>query len=141
MATVALLKDEIHKFAVELLAKHELVTDKPDVALFTLIEEIACEVGDMLAQEIIRHEAVQKTTPPGDRCPRCGRPGIDPKEVPRLVETTRGSIEIPEIEFHCERCRKSFFPSLGKAGAGGGLRLQSAAVGEVGLRRSEREQF
>lgn len=123
MATIAELKDEIRRYAAELLEKHELIEDRPDVALFTLIEDVACEVGDLLAQEIIHRKAIRKTTPPDDCCPKCGQPGINPKDVARQVETRRGPVEIPEIEFYCKKCRKSFFPSLRETGAGSGLRL------------------
>ena len=118
MATTSELKAEIRKFAVELLAKHGLEIDDPSVALFTLIEDAACELGDTLAQEVIRHQAVQRTPSPGDCCPQCGQPGIKPKDVSRTVETCRGPVEIPEREFFCKKCRKSFFPSLAATWAG-----------------------
>ena len=141
MATVAELRVEVRKFADELLSKHGLVSDRPDVALFTLIENVACELGDTLAQEVMRHQAVQTAASSEHSCPQCGQPGLQTKELSRTVETRRGPVEIPETECYCKRCRKSFFPSLGESGARGGLRLQSTAVGEAGLRRSEREQL
>jgi len=141
MATVAELRGEIRQFAERLLAKHGLVANTPGVALFTLIEDVGRELGDTLAQEVIRHQAVQQTSSPVHCCPQCGEPGLRKNESSRTVATCRGPVEIPEIECYCKRCRKSFFPSLGESGAGGGLRLQSGTVGEDGLRRSEREQL
>jgi len=141
MATTSELKAEIRKFAVELLAKHGLDIDNPDVALFTMIEDAACELGDTLAQEVIRHQAVQRTMLPSDICPRCGQLGINPTDVSRTVETCRGPVEIPEVEFSCKQCRKSFFPSVSAPGVGGGLRLQPALVGKAGSRRGERQQL
>jgi len=122
MATVAELREEIRRYAAELVAKHGPEAAKPGVALFTLIEDFASELGDTLAQEVMRYQATAATDEsPHPCCPQCGQPGLRKGERPRTVTSCRGPVEVSELECYCKRCRKSFFPSLGNPGAGSGL--------------------
>jgi hypothetical protein len=121
MATTAELKQRVRKFVDELLAEQARVTAKPGVALFTTIEDLACELGDTFAQEVMRYEAAHRDEPPHYCCPQCGQLGQRKGEEERVITSCRGPVEVIDVECYCKRCRKSFFPSRGQSGTGSGL--------------------
>jgi hypothetical protein len=121
MATIIELREEIRRFAEELSAKYGPVGAKPGVALFTVMEDLACELGDTLAQEVLRYQAAQHDDSAEVCCPQCGQPGLRKRAQPRVVTSCRGPVEVSELECYCKRCRKSFFPSRSGTGTGSGL--------------------
>lgn len=118
MATNVEMQEEIQKFIQAMTVKHGPVSAEPGVALFTAIEDFACNLGDMIAQEFMRRQIVERDEPGAPCCPECKRPGLRKKKRQRAVVTRRGPVELTEPECYCKRCRKSFFPSLGATGTG-----------------------
>jgi hypothetical protein len=94
MATIDELREEVRRFAAELFAKLGLVAKQPGVALFTQIEDLACDVGDTLAQEVMRIRAAEPEDSPDPSCPQCGRPGRRKKRRSRVVTSCRGPVEV-----------------------------------------------
>jgi hypothetical protein len=124
MATIEELRQRVEEFARELIAREGLSADKPGVALWTVWEEAACDLGDAFAREIL-HQQVLRTAPAEQPhwCPECGAAGLWKKQRKRTIQTRRGVVPITEPECYCKRCRRSFFPSVGGTRSGGGLRL------------------
>jgi hypothetical protein len=87
---------------------------------FMEIEDEACEVADALAQEMMRLLAGQQAdvvSGSGDACcPSCGREAGSADAELRSLETRRGEVGWQEPRYYCRRCRKSFFPSVPRAG-------------------------
>ncbi len=46
-------------------------------------------------------------------CPQCGRHCEAKDKSERLLLTRLGAVNLSEVEFHCNVCRRSFFPSAG----------------------------
>lgn len=44
-------------------------------------------------------------------CPQCGELCQVEGQVPRQLLTRLGPVELNEIKFHCDACRRSFFPA------------------------------
>jgi hypothetical protein len=87
---------------------------------FIDIEDEACEVADALAQEMMRLMAAQQAevvNRSGEAyCPSCGREARSGEDEPRSLQTRRGEVGWQEPRYYCGRCRKSFFPSVPRAG-------------------------
>jgi hypothetical protein len=82
---------------------------------FSELEEECLEAGDLLTAGVIERRVAQRETPQdGGCCPSCQRPGtrLLDDEV-RVLQTDRGEVAWTEPAFFCDRCRRSFFPSLG----------------------------
>ena len=86
------------------------------------IEDLFCAIRDvlsekMLADALTRQAAAQANGPfPYRRCPSCQQPLACPDSNERLVETRAGDAEWAEPEGYCDRCRRSFFPSIQEPG-------------------------
>ena len=81
---------------------------------FEAVEVRGAEIGDMVmrgfAGELSRRHL--ETSPPDCQtaCPDCGATGERKRLRSRKVQTIRGEIEMAEPEYHCNDCRRSFFP-------------------------------
>ena len=91
---------------------------------FADAEELAAQVGDLLAREILQAACQgQAARPRPDDlsvCPSCSgplqqRPDGRPAE-PRQVLCKRGEVAWDEPALYCTRCRRAFFPSVGEPG-------------------------
>lgn len=86
------------------------------------IEDLFCAIRDvlsekMLADALTRQAAAQANGPlPYRRCPGCQQPLACPDSNERIVETRAGDAEWAEPEGYCDRCRRSFFPSVPQSG-------------------------
>jgi len=89
------------------------------------LEALCLDIREVLSQEVLdlalqrqaaAHE--QQTEQQFRNCPSCQRPLTwDKKETQeRIVETDAGAAEWSEPEGYCQRCRRSFFPSVPKSG-------------------------
>jgi hypothetical protein len=87
---------------------------------FIEIEDEACEVADALAQEMMRLIAAQQADVVGSSgdacCPSCGREASSADAESRSLQTRRGEVGWQEPRSYCRHCRKSFFPSVPRAG-------------------------
>ena len=83
--------------------------------LFVAIREVLSE--RLLADALARQAATQAQGPPAYRtCPGCQQPLACPDTNERIVETRAGEAAWAEPEGYCDRCRRSFFPSVAKSG-------------------------
>ncbi len=83
--------------------------------LFLAIREVLTE--KMLADALARQASAQPTGPSGARtCPGCQQPLPCPDTNERLLETRAGEAAWAEPEGYCDRCRRSFFPSIQEPG-------------------------
>ena len=79
------------------------------------IREVLTE--KMLADALARQAAAQAKSPSATRnCPGCQQPLPCPDTNERLLDTRVGEAEWAEPEGYCDRCRRSFFPSVPKPG-------------------------
>jgi hypothetical protein len=79
--------------------------------LFLGIRAVLTE--QMLAQALARQAAAQAQGPTAYRtCPGCQQPLLCPDTNERIVQTRVGEAEWAEPEGYCDRCRRSFFPSV-----------------------------
>lgn len=112
MAISENLMEGIRRLAEEAADEQGLEGEVREQALITLIEDLAVEVGDAVAQEIIKRQLVVQARCEHPVCPDCGTPGLRKKERIRDVLSRRGEVEFAEPECYCKRCRRSFFPSV-----------------------------
>ena len=73
--------------------------------------QLSCRIQARCVDEIAAGARLQAA------CPSCGR--LCPLSARRrTLESTDGPVEVLEPVGHCDRCRRSFFPSAQGAGAG-----------------------
>jgi hypothetical protein len=85
------------------------LTEIEDV--FLAIREVLSE--KMLADALARQAAAHAKGPdPYRTCPGCRQPLACPDTNERLVQTRVGDAAWAEPEGYCDRCRRSFFPSV-----------------------------
>jgi hypothetical protein len=83
--------------------------------LLLAIREVLTE--KMLADALARQAAAQTQGPPAYRaCPGCQQPLACPDRNERILQTRAGDAEWAEPEGFCDRCRRSFFPSVQESG-------------------------
>jgi hypothetical protein len=86
---------------------------------FTEIEDLACEVGDRIAREIVAQTLTRQAQAAGEShvCEVCGREKPPAPSVEEEVEVTtrRGKAKWKAPKAYCKRCRQAFFPASGKA--------------------------
>jgi hypothetical protein len=83
--------------------------------LFLAIREVLTE--KMLADALARQAQVQRQGPSVARtCPGCQQPLPCPDTNERILDTRVGEAEWAEPEGYCDRCRRSFFPSVQEPG-------------------------
>ena len=71
----------------------------------------------MLADALTRQAAAQARGPlPYRTCPGCQQPLVCGDTQERIVETRAGEAAWAEPEGYCDRCRRSFFPSVQEPG-------------------------
>jgi uncharacterized protein with PIN domain len=73
-------------------------------------------LGSELLSQSLQRQAGQPAPPPLQRCPTCGRPIEARDPEPRSVHARLGTADWQEPSSHCDRCRKSFFPSVQEPG-------------------------
>src|SRR6266511_5340170 len=84
--------------------------------LFVAIREVLSE--KMLADALARQAAAQAPDPSTlPRCPGCQQPVVCDDTNERILDTRAGEAEWAEPEGYCDRCRRSFFPSVPESGA------------------------
>ena len=87
---------------------------------FTEVEDIAVQVGDLLAREILRLALQgQADRPRPDdltTCPSCSGPLEQRPDERRDIKSAPGDIAWNEPVDYCPRCRRAFSPSGEKPG-------------------------
>lgn len=103
---------------------------------FAELEEECIEAGDLLTEAMLEQRVAERERPAEPACcPTCDRPGGPGPDEPRVLQTDRGEVTWMEPSYYCRHCRRSFFPSLGGIGVGGGRSGQPTRTGEDGLCR------
>jgi len=88
----------------------------------TEIEDLLLDIREvlsakMLADALARQAAAQATGPTAYRtCPGCQQPLACEETNERLLESRAGEAAWAEPEGYCDRCRRSFFPSVEESG-------------------------
>ncbi len=92
---------------------------------FADAEELAAQVGDLLAREILQAACRGQAERPRPHdlsvCPSCSGP-LQQRPDGRTVESRevlskRGEITWDEPSLYCPRCRRAFFPSVQEPGS------------------------
>jgi len=98
---------------------------------FAELEDECIEAGDLITATMLE---LRITAKQDDEqavcCPTCNQPGERCPDEPRVLQTDRGEVTWMEPVYYCRDCRRSFFPSLGRIGIGGGRYDQSARTKE-----------
>lgn len=115
MKTKAEIEAKIRALSLELAAEMGEISWEGYGSPFAAIEVRTAEMGDQLGQEIaVQLSRMKNETPPPEeecRCPQCDHPGELKRLRQRELQTTRGTTKLTEPEYHCKKCRRSFFPS------------------------------
>ena len=88
----------------------------------TEIEDLLLALREMLTEKMLgdalaRQASAQPRGPSAARtCPGCQQPLVCPDTNERILDTRVGEAEWAEPEGYCDRCRRSFFPSIQEPG-------------------------
>jgi uncharacterized protein YbaR (Trm112 family) len=87
---------------------------------FADAEDLAAQVGDLLAREILQAalqgQADQPRPDDLSACPSCSGPLQGRPPQLRTVFSKRGDVAWEEPTLYCPRCRRAFFPSVQEPG-------------------------
>jgi hypothetical protein len=116
MKTKVEMNARIRQLSIELaMEEGEIEWEGKYGSPFAAIEARAAEIGDMIACEIAvqRARMANESRLPDSQCacPKCQQLGDLKRIRKRECQTIRGTIELPEPEYYCKKCRGSFFPS------------------------------
>jgi hypothetical protein len=98
----------------ELVSMEQYGAEGPPKDLtFRQIENVGYEVGKLAAAkfESMAAEKHGKHFEGLQPCPQCGCQCEAGDPVERKLLTRLGPVNLVEVEFHCNACRRSFFPS------------------------------
>ena len=98
----------------ELVSLEQYGADGPPKELtFRDIEKVGYQVGQLAAQkfESAATQQHQQHFDSDQPCPQCGTLCHPRDPVERQLLTRLGPVRLSEIQFHCNACRRSFFPS------------------------------
>jgi hypothetical protein len=88
----------------------------------TELEDLFLEIREVLSEEMVEHALArqaagpERTSPGYRRCPSCQQPLACTDTNERILDTRAGEACWAEPEGYCDRCRRSFFPSVPKPG-------------------------
>ena len=88
----------------------------------TEIEDVLLEIREVLTERMLDLTLGQQAAALDERpesfrtCPGCRQPLPCDDTTPRLMETRAGEVDWQVPEAYCDRCRRSFFPSIQKPG-------------------------
>jgi hypothetical protein len=88
----------------------------------TEIEDLLLAVRELLSEQMLNDALARQATAPTQRpaaagiCPGCQQPLACPDTQQRIVQTQAGEAAWAEPEGYCNRCRRSFFPSVPEPG-------------------------
>ena len=100
------------------------------------LEELTCQIGDMVARELTQGELTRRAEAldvEEAKCPDCGEPCLRTEPEPVVLDGLRGQLAYSQPSYYCHRCRRSFFPDGGFPGAGGAEHGHAAGVAEDGV--------
>jgi hypothetical protein len=102
------------------------------------LEELTCQIGDEFTRLLTEKELARRGH--ADRgeaacCPDCQRECLpDHEPEPTVLQGLRGEVAFAQAKYFCDRCRRSFFPSVGAARSSAAKYRhdQSVAKGDLG---------
>jgi hypothetical protein len=100
------------------------------------LEELACQIGDMVARELTQREVARRAEAldaDEAECPDCGDLCPRGDSEPVLLDGLRGPIGYQQPSYFCRRCRRSFFPAGRFLGSAGTRHGDAQCVEEDGL--------
>jgi len=87
---------------------------------FTAIEDLAVQIGDFLAREVLQvalqGQAGRPRPPELTACPSCAGPLEERPAARRELQVGPGDLAWDEPATYCSRCRRAFFPSDAQPG-------------------------
>jgi hypothetical protein len=120
METRQSIAERVRQLSLELAMEMDDQYDEQEYGSpFEAVEARAAQIGDMLMREIaIARHRLANLSPPAaqSNCPDCQQPCQQSGLRRKKLQTIRGEIEIDEPEYHCHKCRRSFFPDGPMAG-------------------------
>jgi len=81
-----------------------------------MVVQLCHSLGSELLHQTLQRQATRAVPEPLQHCPGCGRPTEARDPEPRTVQARIGTANWQEPASHCDRCRKSFFPSVEESG-------------------------
>lgn len=119
MKTTDLLQERIRAFSRELQEEFGPLAVGEESCLLEAAEAWGVQIGDALARAATE-QALPEITDSSEEasCPQCQQLARWRGLRKRRIETRRGAIHVSEPEYHCPRCRRSFFPSDASVGDG-----------------------
>jgi hypothetical protein len=83
------------------------------------LEELTCQIGDEFTRLLTEKELVRRSHAHSHQaaaCPDCQRLCLpDHEPEPMVLKSLRGEVAFAQVKYFCDRCRRSFFPSGGRA--------------------------
>lgn len=120
METRQSIAERVRQLSLELAMEMDDEFDEGEFGSpFEALEVRAAKIGDMLMREIaVQRYRLANLEPPATdaRCPDCQQSCQCSGLRRKKVQTVRGEIEIDQPEYHCPKCRRSFFPGCQMAG-------------------------
>ncbi len=83
------------------------------------LEELTCEIGDMVTRELTQRELVRRAEAldfEHAKCPDCGASCPRGEPAPVVLDGLRGQLAYEQPHYYCRGCRRSFFPAGGPVG-------------------------
>lgn len=117
VSTKPSVKDQIQQKLAELaqlVSEDRYGADGPGKqTTFREIESVGHEVAQLAAAkfESTATRQHQRHFESDQPCPQCGQQCEAQSPQERKLLTRLGPVALPEIKFHCNACRRSFFPS------------------------------
>jgi hypothetical protein len=80
------------------------------------VEAVRLALAEQILKQALSRQARAYSSDPPDSvcCPGCHRPPRPRPPEPRVVRTDVGTAEWLEPHYFCPKCRKAFFPSVGR---------------------------
>ena len=113
------LQEKMAELAELAMKEHFGEEGPPEELTFREIEEVGFRIARMAAASFATDATKQQQRHfEGDHpCPQCGAECEPRDESTRRLLTRIGPVDLSEVEFHCNACRRSFFPSTEGAGS------------------------
>lgn len=114
------MRQRIEQVSLELcLEKYGEKACPPCGTRFSQIEDDAVAIADAITREVMQNilaRQVEQASGQAATCPDCGEVCESETNDEREVLTRRGDVGWSEPEYHCSKCRRSFFPGHGQLG-------------------------
>ena len=111
---------------------------------FVDLEELTCQIGDMVARELTQRELTRRAEAldvEESKCPDCGEPCLRGQPEPVVLDGLRGELAYSQPSYFCRHCRRSFFPDGCFPGAGGAEHGHAEGLAEDDVGRKQPGQL